>query len=722
MSLANLFLQRRRAWVVALVALLLGIAGIVLVGEAESSPTATQNLAAGTDSTKVVELQARLPQGDDSTAVVVWSADAGTLSESAVATIDAEYTAQLQAVAEESPAAGGPPTAAGPPAAAGPPGAEQPGPPGAVVAEDGTAAIGVVPVAAQGDEANAEAVTALRAELREAAPDGVTVQVTGPAAVRADLGAVFEGADTRLLLATAGIVALLLLITYRSPILWVIPLVTVAIADRLAVVTATQALSALDMKWDGSTTGILSVLVFGAGTDYALLLISRYRNELRRTQDRYAAMRQALRHSGEAILASSTTVVLGVLTLLLSLVPTTRSLGLASAVGVLVAMVFALVVLPAVLVLFGRWVFWPLVPRVGQTQLVDSDRSLWRRVGNAVARRPFVFVVGTVTLLVVMAGGLTQVTTGLSESDQFLQKPEAIAAAERLAESFPAGTSDPAVVITPEAEASRVVDAAAAVPGVASAAPSRSGDGLTQVDVVLEAGSGTDEAKEAVRDLRAALDGIPDTYVGGSEAEGIDTADAAARDRLVIFPVILGLVLVALFVLLRSVVAPLVLVTTVVMTYLAALGASHWIFTGLFGFDALGDAVPLFSFLFLVALGVDYNIFLVTRAQEESEGHGPRYGMLRALAATGGVITSAGILLAAVFAVLGVLPLVVLAQIGTVICLGVLLDTLVVRTVLVPSIAVLLGERFWWPRKVGDPELDRIEVDHEQPLAPTSTA
>jgi putative drug exporter of the RND superfamily len=526
--------------------------------------------------------------------------------------------------------------------------------------------------------------------------------VTGPAAIQADLAAVFDGADVRLLAATAAVVAVLLIITYRSPVLWLVPIAVVGIADRAAVALATHTLDAFGTAWDESTVGILSVLVFGAGTDYALLLISRYRDELRSEEDRYVAMRRATRRTAEAVVASSTTVVLGLLTLLLSLVPTTRGLGLACAVGVLVAAVAALVALPFTLVLFGRWIFWPRTPRTGQAALADA-RSGWRRVGGLVARRPGTLILATVVALAALAGGVLQIQTGLSESDQFLEKPEAIAAAERLAESFPAGSADPTTVVT-EAPPGEVVAAVEQLAGISSVRPVVEGDestgGLSRIDVVLEARPGTGEAADTVRDLRAAVEPLPGTSVGGTEAETLDERDAAARDRLLLIPLILGLVVVALVLLLRSVVAPLILVLSVVCTYVAALGASWWLFTGLFGFDRLDVGVPLLAFLFLVALGVDYNIFLVTRAAEEAPGHGPREAMLRALTATGGVITSAGILLAAVFAVLGVLPLVVLAQLGVVICVGVLLDTLVVRTVLVPAIAVKLGDAFWWPRRL----------------------
>ena len=410
-------------------------------------------------------------------------------------------------------------------------------------------------------------------------------------------------------------------------------------------------------------------------------------------------MSVAVRRTAEAVLSSATTVVLGLLTLLLSVVPTTRGLGLACAIGVVVAATFVLLVLPAALVLFGRWVFWPRVPHVGDPALVETD-SLWHKVGARVARRPAAFVTGTLVLLAVMAIGVFRIDTGLDQADQFLVEPEAISASKRLAESFPAGVSDPAQVLTRD-DADAVLSAVEGVDGVRTASISQQGDGITQIDAVLEATPGSDESRDTVTALRDAVGSFDDTHVTGTEATAIDQGESAQRDRLLILPLILALVLGALLVLLRAVVAPLLLVATVLATYAASMGIAWWLFTGPLGFEALDSGVPLLAFLFLVALGVDYNIFLVTRAREEAAEHGSRQGMLRALTATGGVITSAGILLAAVFAVLGVLPLVVLAQLGTVICIGVLLDTLVVRTVLVPALALTLGDRFWWPRRVG---------------------
>lgn len=705
MSIPELFIRRGRAWIVALLLILFAGAVIGLVPEQERNASPTDSLPAGFDSTRVVELAEQFPEDDGSAALVLYTADAGTLTDAQLAVARASLLERLPASPDPVEAPAGPPPGVGPGAPAFP-----------IVSEDGTAAFGTLPVDAVTSEENAEVIATLRSELSAEAPDGVTVQVSGPAAIRADLGAVFQGANFRLLAATAAVVALLLLLTYRSPVLWIIPLTVVGLADRLAAVAATHVLGFFGVAWDDSTIGILSVLVFGAGTNYALLLISRYRDELRSSADRYQAMARALRHAGEAVITSASTVILGVLTLLLSVFPATRGLGLASAVGIVVAAGYALVVLPAALVLFGRWIFWPVVPRVGDAALADARRSVWARVGELVARRPSVFIAATLALLAVMGLGMTRIETGLSPSDQFLQKPEAIAALDRLAESFPAGSSDPLIVIT-RADPADVAVIAETVPGVSSAIPTSTAGDLSQLRVVLAPEPGSAQAQDAVRDLRAALAGTPDTWVGGTEAEAVDARDGAAQDQRTVIPLILALVLAVLGVLLRSVVAPLILVATVVATYLAALGASWVLFVEVLGFTRLDSSVPLITFLFLVALGIDYNIFLVTRAREEAVRHGTRRGMLRALTATGGVITSAGILLAAVFAVLGVLPLVVLAQIGVVIGVGVLLDTLLVRTVLVPAIALALGDAFWWPRRAAGPRRAATEDPRPAPEA-----
>ena len=442
-SLAHLI---TRKWVAGLLALfaILGTGAVIgLVGQADSPATGTAALPNGTDSRQAAELRDQLPQDEGSAAVVLYSSDQA---------LTPDELALVQERATSLPGATGAP---------------------AVVADDGTAATVFVPVTTSDAVETADVVAELRTAAKADLPDGLSAQVTGPAAIQADLAAVFDGANFRLLAATASVVAILLVITYRSPFLWLVPLTVVAVADQLAAVLATHTLAALDVLWDESTIGILSVLVFGAGTDYALLLISRYRDQLRVTEDRREAMAVALTRTAEAVLSSATTVVLGLLTLLLSLFPATRGLGLACAVGVVVAAFFALVVLPAALVVFGRWIFWPKVPHVGETGLADG-RSFWRKVGDAVAKRPAGFVTVTVIVLGVMAGGITQIQTGLDQADQFLQKPEAIAAGERLAQSFPAGAADPAYVVT-RGDGAAVTAAVEGVEGVGTVRPGACG-------------------------------------------------------------------------------------------------------------------------------------------------------------------------------------------------------------------------------------------------------
>ena len=673
-------LRSRLAWIIPVLYLLAGGALIGAVGTSPVERGSTDQLPKGYDSTAVVQALDSFPSGDAQTAIVLFSTSVDGPR------IDAAQRSALQQVFAD--AAGTVADAAG-------------GPPATLQAsDDGTALIGVVPIATTDTAELSDDIAALREAVAKNLPEGVSAAVTGPAAIQADLAGVFDGADLTLLGVTAGVVALLLIITYRSPVLWLVPLLTVGVADQVAAVSATHALSGLGVAFDESTTGILSVLVFGAGTDYALLLISRYRDELRLHADRTDAMARAWVRTAEAVLASAVTVVVSLLTLLLSAFPATRGLGLACAIGVVVAAVAVMVVLPLALVIFPRGIFWPRRPEVGETVLAEGH-SLWRRVGDAVAARPVPAALLTLVLLAALGSGIATIRSGLSESDQFIRTPESITAADRLARSFQAGSTDPAVVLTPDSLVRTVTGLARGVDSVESIRNVASHDGMTRLDVVLAGTPGTPEARADVEQLRTALDGQPRTLVGGADAQDVDIDAATSSDRDLIVPLILLVVLAALGLLLRSIVAPVLLVLTVVATYLAALGAGWLVSTHVFGFERLDVGVPLQAFLFLVALGVDYNIFLVARAAEEARGHGAREGMLRALASTGGVITSAGVLLAAVFAALGVLPIVVLAELGIVICIGVLLDTLLVRTVLVPALAVRLGDRFWWPRRVG---------------------
>ncbi|MBW6434691.1 MMPL family transporter [Actinoplanes hulinensis] len=647
----------RRAWATLLLALLLGGLVLGLAGSTETDNDPASSLPSSAESTKVAQLQKELPSGRTNPALIVVAKGGQPLSDADLATVQA---------------LGRP-----------------------ILSEDRKAALITVPLATTGDSAaTIDAVSDLREKASTGLPPGVTAQVTGGAGFSADLADSFSGANTKLLLVTVVVVTVLLLITYRSPILWIVPLFVVGFADQLAAKVVALLSQHTDLAVNGSTTGIVTVLVFGAGTDYALLLISRYREELHRYENRFEAMGKALRGAGPAIAASAGTVILALLTLVLATLKSNTALGITSAAGVAIAAVFALVVLPAALVVCGRGLFWPFIPRVGESGPEDG-KGMWAKIGRAVVRRPVaVTVVSAVVLGLLSLGGLgTRV--GLSQTEQFRVEAESVQGLETLSKYFPAGAAGPAVVLTTPDQSEKVLSVVSATPGVAQARIAEETPTRVSISAVLEAAPDTAEAFQTIRDLRENLDG--DALVGGTVATAMDTRDAARRDLIVIVPVILAVVFLVLVALLRALVAPILLMITVVVSFLASLGAGSWLFRNVFDYPALDNAVPLFSFLFLVALGVDYNIFLVTRAKEEAATRGTRDGMVHALAVTGAVITSAGILLAAVFAVLGVLPVVTLTQIGVIVGIGVLLDTLLVRTVLVPALATLTGDRFWWP-------------------------
>jgi RND superfamily putative drug exporter len=668
----------------AVVVLLLAVGLSVLAfvtSPAQPDPEPGDGLPRGAQSTRVTELADRFASGRAQSAIVVYERRDAPLT-----------TADRTAIDTARAALAG--TASGGQV------------PPAVPSRDGQAALVVVPLPADLDDAGlVKAVDDIRATVRPqggAGPDGLSVQVTGGAAFQRDLAAAFEGADVTLLAATAGVVALLLLFTYRSPVLWIVPLAVIGLADQVVAKLLPWIARLIGERTDASVAGIVSVLVFGAGTDYALLLIARYREELRGTPDRRQAMVRALRGAAPAVVASAGTVVLALLTLLAAVLTGNRTLGVAAAVGVAVALVFGLVVLPAALVSLPRAVFWPFVPRLGSTD--PSDSGLWARVARGVGRRPAAVLAVAAVVLLALSAGLFRTDVGLSQTEQFRTKVESVTAQEALARHYPAGASQPATVVARSGASAEVLDALRDVDGVTEVGrPETSDDGrLTQVAVSLAAESGTAAADRTVRDMRAAVAGVPDAdaLVGGAPAADLDQREANLRDNLVVAPLILTVVLLVLLVLLRSLVAPVLLLLTVVASFAASLGAATLVLRYLLDVPALGADAPLLAFLFLVALGVDYNIFLVTRAREETTARGgTRAGTLRALAATGGVITSAGVLLAAVFTVLGVLPVIVLTQIGVIVGIGVLLDTLLVRTVVVPALALLLGERFWWPAR-----------------------
>ena len=604
--------------------LFIGLGVLVLsFGPASQPISSTAMLPSNADSTKVAEILNQQNGTNNQTAIVLFQSESGATLDRATLSKNSGLNAPI------------------------------------IINDDGSTAI--APVTATPDEV---------ADLRAISIPGVTVQVTGPAAIKADLAAVFDGANFLLLAVTAAIVAVLLIVTYRSPILWLIPLLVIGLADRVAAVAFTWVLSAFGLLWNESTTGIISVLVFGAGTNYALLLISRYRDELSHTTDRFKAMSLAWLPTLKTVFASGLTVIIGVACLVLSSVPTTKGLGVAAIVGIIVAFSFAMFVLPGVLLLFGQWIFWPKIP-------TKEKSPVWNRIGDLVGKNPKRVTIISLIALAVGSIGALQMHTGLAPAEQFTTTPESISAAKELAEAFPEQDATPAIIATKNI---------AAVTQTLPATVVNTGEWT-----LLETPSSLTTTQ-----LREKLAGT-DSLIGGQAAELYDAETFAAADRHLIFPLILALIFLTLAVLLRSLLAPLIMTLTVLVTNIAALGIGWWISTSIFGFTAFDSSTPLYSFVFLVALGIDYSIFLITRTQEEATMMSTKNAVLKALSATGGVITSAGILLAAVFAALGVLPLVVLAQIGIVIFVGVLLDTLLVRTILIPAIVQLLGERFWWP-------------------------
>lgn len=670
--------SRRAAWITVLAALIAVGSLFAFLPSSSESGFPQSGLPDSAQSAQVAALLDEFPSADTTAAVLLWNRDDGLTDED---------TSAIIARSEELAALSTAPEAVRP-----------------AFSDDGRAALVAVPLAQSDVEDDVDAIaTELRATASDGLPAGLDSYLTGAVGFQADIANAFAGADFRLLLVTVIVVAVLLIATYRSPVLWIVPLVVVGVADGLARIVVAALADAVGVTIDASVGGILSVLVFGAGTNYALLLVARYREELLHEPDRHRAMTTAVRSAGPAIAASGGTVALSLLTLLLAELAGNRALGFACAIGVAIAIVFALLVLPSALVLCGRGLFWPFVPRPEAQRAGHEARrpGLWTRLGRGVARRPGRVAVVATLGVALLSLGLIGAKVGLSQTDQLLGDPESVQAQVVIDESFGAGLTAQTTVLTPDDAVADAVAIAEGTAGVESVRPGESANGLTSLGLVLASEPESAESFETVTALRAAFadaDGdASESLVGGSDATALDTQLASERDQGLIIPLILAIVFVILAVLLRSLVAPVLLIASVLATFFASLGAGSLLFRGVLGFPAFDANVVLFAFLFLVALGVDYNIFLVTRAREERAAHGTREGMVRALASTGGVITSAGILLAAVFAVLGVLPVVALTQIGVIVCIGVLLDTLVVRTVLVPALVFLTGDAFWWP-------------------------
>jgi RND superfamily putative drug exporter len=570
---------------------------------------------------------------------------------------------------------------------------------GPIPAQDGQAAQLVVPInpGSGGWEAIAPIVDGMRAELSEG-PDGLAAYVTGPAGNAADSSEAFAGLDSTLLLAALGVVVLILLLTYRSPVLWILPIFSAVIALFCSQAVVYLLARYADLTVNAQSASILTVLVVGAGTDYALLLVARYREELRLHADRHEAMTEAVHRAGPAVLASGGTVILGMLCLVAADMNSTRGLGPVAAIGVGVALLVLLTLLPALLVICGRWVFWPVRPALGSAE--PSATGLWARVGTLIRPRPRAVWLVTCALLLAASTGLLGLNaTGLTAADSFRGTPESIQGEAVAREHFPGAAGNPVQVLTTAATADEVAAAVGAADGVASVGEPQVVGEEALIQAELADAFDSPAAYTTIEDLRTALDGVGDgeALVGGNTALNLDVQTASQRDNVVIIPLIMLVVLAVLAVLLRAVVAPLVLIATVVVSYGAALGLSALIFDRVLGVGTTDSSFPLFVFVFLVALGIDYNIFLMTRVREEAVDHGTRRAALVGLSATGGVITSAGLVLAATFAVLATLPLTFTTQLGIAVALGVLLDTIIVRSVLVTALTLDLGRWMWWP-------------------------
>ncbi|HYI75597.1 MAG TPA: MMPL family transporter [Gaiellaceae bacterium] len=573
--------------------------------------------------------------------------------------------------------------------------------------EDGEAAIVFAQIVADGDEkVLIGAVDGLREGLA-GLPEGLEARITGPAGYSADASEVFEGINSTLLIATSLLVFVLLVLIYRSPIFWILPLLSVFFAEGLVRGIGALLVDA-GVVVNGQTGGILLVLVFGAGTDYALLLTSRYREELHRHEDKHDAMRIAVRRAGPGIVASAATVVAALLCLSFASVNSTAGLGPVGAMGVAIAATAMLTVLPALLLIGGRRAFWPYLPRFDRADPEESDTAwrhgFWGRLGARIERRHrLVWIVTTLGLAALALGTLT-LDSNLTTANAFRGEVEAVEGQRLLERSFPAGASAPTtVIVTNPAALQPVVEAAQQAPQVVSVGEIEQGDPGALFTVTLtedpfsEAGFGLidplrDELRVAGRDA---------VLVGGATAEEHDLREAVRSDTLFLVPLVLIVVFAILVLLLRAVVGPLMLIATVVLSFFAALGLALVVFELFADFPGEDPSYPLFAFIFLVALGIDYNIFLMARVREEAQSQSTKGAMLKGLAVTGGVITSAGIVLAGTFSVLAVLPLVALTQIGITVALGVLLDTFVVRSILVPALTFSLGERTWWPSKLG---------------------
>jgi len=684
-SMVGIPAGRRTKWLV----LVFWLVVVALAGPLSGKLTGVEKndaqswLPSKAESTQVLALRSKVVSPNVYPAVVVYDRPAGvTAADKAKATADARRFAGVAGVVQGQVT-------------------------GPFVASDGKAIETIVPVNL-GHEGWNNAGPAADSLRSIAASDarGMTIHIAGPLGYAADSGKAFKGIDGTLLFSALAVVIVLLLITYRSPSLWLLPVISagVALVSSQAVIYLLAAHAGLTVN--AQSAGILDVLVFGAGTDYALLLTARYREELRRHEDRHQAMRVAIRRAGPAIVASAGTVILSLLALSLAELNSTKGLGPVLAIGVAVALLSMMTLLPALLVITGRWVFWPAKPAYGSAE--PTSRGFWARTGRRIAVRPRVVWITTALILGVMALGLTGLKAdGLTNAQSFRGHPESVTGQSVIDQHFPAGAGQPVQVFG---------SPASGITGVTSPVPVA---GHSYLEATLTSAPDSQAAYATIDRIRDAVHAVPgsDALVGGNTAINLDVQRASTHDRNLIIPIVLAVVFVILALLLRALVAPVMLIATVVLSFAATLGVSALFFDHVFNFGGADTSFPLFVFVFLVALGIDYNIFLMTRVREEAKRHGARTGALTGLAATGGVITAAGAVLAGTFAVLGTLPVTFLTELGFAVAFGVLLDTLVVRSVLVTALNLDLGRWVWWPSRLARQPSPEEELPAGEPAA-----
>jgi RND superfamily putative drug exporter len=664
---------QRSKWVTMALWIVLLVAAFPLASAMDSvqSDDVTDRLPANAESTEVHGIADRVPGRDDAELLVVYHRASGLNG-------DDREAAQRQhdALAREFDVAMPP-----------------------VPSEDGTALMYAVSRPASDDEEITAAFVERVRTVTGDSPAGLSTEVTGPTAVGADVNAVFEGIDTTLMLVTVLVVALLLILTYRSPFLWLVPLVTVGAAALLSMGAVYVVARALDLTVSTQSSSIMVVMVFGAGTDYALLLVARYREQLRRHDDPHAAMRSALGGVGPAILASGGTVALGLACLFVAEMNDISGIGVIGAIGIVATLLTMLTLFPAVLVALGRKVFWPRVPAFGST--APAGRNPWRRALD----RPLRTAAAAVVVLGALGFGVLGLSTDLRQGDMFTSAPESVSGFATLAQAYPGQGGRSLVVATPTGQADDTIAAARRTSGVADAEITRQGDGWTLLDVMPAAEPDSDAEGAVVARLRAGLPAA--ALVGGEGAERVDVEAASSRDTRLVIPIVLVVVLLVLFALLRALAASLLVVGAVVLSYVAALGLGTLLFEGILGFEGAEPTMPVLAFVFLVAFGVDYAIFLVARIAEDRGEVGTETATRRAVVATGPVIASAGLVLAATFAVLGSLPFVPMVEIGIVVSVGVLLQTLLVAPGLVAPLVIGLRRWVWWPGRT--PTVNRDE-------------